>query len=501
MGDNMSNSPISTSNIHFRLFSCLLLLLAAPLLMPVYAQTTPPLEIVEFRTLKLGDSWVNLVWEARGENVSIEWRAIRGTSAERRWKRISDIQGNTWTVSALRPDALYRFRLHVSTGKDTAYQEIISKEIEASTLSEKTVRWDILDVQSPRQLATSTQTSPAFCCIENWNNQIYLLESTGSKLIIKRLNTLTLQVELTRELISPLDETPDFNMPDTCVFRDQLWIIWHSRKPGRTPQDAPRYRVRLASVDLASLDNATKPVSLGAILELPPRGGGTSTSWGSIAVFQDSIWVCWTEYRSGPMGVPRSNLQLGQYDPEKGYIPYPIIWTECPTNRPERGHISIFGADLQLLFSDAALQDRQPGTVPLLAANFDGKRFYDLHQVRNLGINTAARGVQYFDKYYFAYETDVQYPTGAGLFQDIHSGRFPSSDARGLTALDILNTGFPLTSDRTYNTMPDLTVLNDELFIVWTKWQVTSPPLESHLSFIPQTRYGVWLCRLKPAKQ
>jgi hypothetical protein len=234
---------------------------------------------------------------------------------------------------------------------------------------------------------------------------------------------------------------------------------------------------------------------------MAPHYGGTSTCWGSLAVFQDAVWLCWTEYRPGPMGVPRSNLIFGAYDPEIGYVPDPITWREAPTNRAERGQISPFGADLQVLFSDAAVDEKRPGVVPLMAARFDGLRFLDVHLVRNIGANAAVRGVQYFDKYYFAYETDAAHPTGAGMFRDLNLGRFAPAEVRGLAALDLLATGFPLVADFTRNVGPDLTVLGDDLFVSYTRWQERTPPPDDPLGHWAEAGGGAYVRRLQPALQ
>ena len=97
-----------------------------------------------------------------------------------------------------------------------------------------------------------------------------------------------------------------------------------------------------------------------------------------------------------------------------------------------------------------------------MCARFDGRQFHGAQTLRALGKNRYPRGVQLRDHLYVAYQTDVAYPAGGGLYQDIAMARV---DPRGL-----LTETVEWVTDMKYNTAPGLAVLGDSLIAAYAQW-------------------------------
>ncbi|MCE5218696.1 hypothetical protein LLH03_16915 [bacterium] len=455
--------------------ACLLVLLGAALLLasPARAQTAT------FRVLRQGATWVAFQWDSVATVHQISYRERQKGRRLGSWRQTGKLTGYAYSVINLKPSTTYEFVLHPQAAPgEAAPADLRPVALRATTSPEEPMTVAGLQLHPPRQLGDS-QVATTCACLEAYEGRLYVLEVRGKELWLTQVDPTHLKVVWSSQLLFPVDDTPpELGGADLCVFDDKLWMTWEVCPTGADAADATQWRQRLAYYDLGGDNNKPEPSRLSALMQIePPRvAGRRGIRGGSLAPFLDQLWVSWTETYQDAAGRPRSRLWVGAYDPRQGMVPDPIPWMSCPTAFPQSPSIARFQGDLLLLFTDGEAVEKAPGSGPLMAARFDGKRFYDSRVLRRLGTNLCGRGIQYFDRFYLLYQSDANYPAAGGAFFDLALGRLPAQTAGVDPGRDAFLSAIPYVADMKQNRSPDVTALDDSLYAVWAKLDGPTAP-------------------------
>jgi len=310
-----------------------------------------------------------------------------------------------------------------------------------------------------------------------------VMEAYGGELWLSRVRPDDLKVLWRTQIQPPLDERGVcYQAPDLCVDADTLWICWEMR-PAAAGAPPEATRARLMSYDLSHDTDQAPGGQVSAPLQLEPRVRGRGTASPTVAVYQNELWLCWTErWRAGD--TDRAQVLTGVYNPALGRIADPVAWTDCPSQNPERPSLACFGSDMVLLFTDASAS--AAGTETLMMARFDGGRMFDVATLRQLGRNRQARGVQLYDRFYYVYCSDAAFLTGGGQYLGVALGCMGAPAPGGMR--EALAAGLPLMNDMKLNLGPDVTAVGDELFVAFGKWEEAA---------VAEPRgWGTWIARV-----
>lgn len=467
---------------------CLLVLLAAALLAapPARAQSAT------FRVLRQGATWVAFQWDSMATVHQISYRERQKGRRIGSWQQTGKLTGYAYSIINLKPSTTYEFVLHPQAAPgETAPEDLRPVALRASTSPEELMVVAGLQLHPPKQLG-GPRVATTCACLEAYEGRLYVLEVRGKELWLTQVDPTDLKVVWEQQLLFLVEDAPpELGGADLCVFDEKLWLTWEVCPAGGDAADPTQWRQRLAYYDLGGDNSKPDPGRLSALMQIePPRVGRRGIRGGSLASFLDQLWVSWTETYRDAAGRPRSRLWVGAYDPRQGMVPDPIPWVGCPTAFPQSPSIARFQGDLLLLFTDGEAVEKTPGSGPLMAARFDGKRFYDFRLLRRLGMNLGGRGVQYFDRFYLLYQSDANYPAAGGAFFDLALGRLPAQTVAVEPGRDAFLSAIPYVADMKQNRSPDVTGLGDALYAVWAKLDGPTAP-----GTAPRF-LGIWLGRI-----
>jgi len=425
-------------------------------------------EIFDVRSPGQGSSWITISWDSTVVKHDLQVGEIKGLAIKaRKFQTIPDIYALGYTVLDLKPDTRYEFRVRAYPPGDAGGTPVTSPSIKVRTAVEEPREFSGLLFWPQRRLSTFP-TAVTQACIEAHNGRLYVLEAIGPRLKLSSVVPETFEIEWTRDITPVIDEpTMPCLAPDMCVSEGKLWITWHVGKTG--VEGEARLRQRLMRVDLpTSLEQPVDDVVLpGAPLEIGPSSPGRGTCYGSVASHLGRPWLAWTE-RWSEEGESHSLLSLAPYDARRGQMGRPITWRDGEDACPTRVSITAFGGDMVLLYSEVDVTERSAGGERLVFARFDGRRFFDVHTVRRLGRNINPRGVQLYDRFYFVYQSDANYPMAGGAYFDVALGRLAPGEALRIDS-EIRVSALPYVTDMKYNHRPDITVLGNTLYTVCVK--------------------------------
>jgi hypothetical protein len=415
--------------------------------------------VQDLACVRTGPTWALLQWRSQATRHMVQVRERRRGP----WRTAATVAAQSYCVQDLKPGRDYRIRVSPADdlGARSAWREVALQTRAIQPLDVAGLR-----LWPPQRLATSAPTAMTWPALEAYRGRLYVLEALGCELWLARVVPDDLRVLWRTRLAPQVDETGMcYQAPDLCVQGETLWITWeaHPTAADASPDSA---RARLMYYDLARDTDQAPGGQVSAPLELEPRIRGRSTESACVAIYQDDVWVCWSEqWQDG--GVSRGTIWTGVYDRNVGRVADPIPWLSCPTPCPRRPSLARFGADMVLLFTDAAAAET--GTETLMAARSDGGRIYDVAALRRMGRCRQARGAQLYDRLYYVYASDASYPAGGGQYFDIALGRMNALSTGGLRAT--LLTGLPVSSDMKLNIGPDVAAVGDQLFVAFGKWE------------------------------
>ena len=283
-------------------------------------------------------------------------------------------------------------------------------------------------------------------------------------------------LEAPKELVAPIkDPMTEQTLPSVVVYRDRLWLTFTRQATGE-----PGYAVTDARQMLLSYDFATGKVSEPITLDAVKPGAGTTE--GGLTVWQDTLWLLWTEvWLEG--GAQRAQVVLATYAPDTG-LGQPNVWDDCPSARPETPSLAIFENQPFLLFSDLAATRTRNDEEPLMCARFNGTDFQNVVTLQGLGRNRCARGAQVGDSFYVVYETDAEWILSGDLYRDIALTRV---GPRGRMVETVW-----YGDDMKYNVLPDILAEKTGALVVNTKLN-RSPGDASD----PAKQLGTWMGRIE----
>ncbi len=458
------------------------------------AQDAPvdiPAQVFDLRSPRQGPTWIALEWDSTSVRHDVLFGEIpRLWRRARKLQTIQNVYTLGYSIHGLKPEKRYEVKVRAwPRGKGPAFE---SPSIIVATSSTAPRSFAGLQFLTPRPLGTFRRaiTEP---CLETYRGKLYVMEAQDCALHLSRVDPERLTADWTQEVTPAVNEEPLCpQSPDMCVFQDRLWVTWHVLKPKVTGPGPPLARQRMVYYDLAAepgtsaADQAAELVS--PLMEVVPEHSGAATSNGSLAPYLDKLWAAWLETWIGPDGEPEGMIMLAAYEPWRGAFAKPVAWADCPVRNPRTVSIGTYGGSLVLLFSGLVEGDPEYSGDALWFAQFDGRRFFDVRIVRRLGSNTHGRGVQLYDRFYFVFQSDADYPAAGGVYSDIALGRLAPGTRLG-RGQEATVTALPYMADMKHNLNPDIAVVGDSLYVVFGKRDM--PPKE-----YPQAisrGYGTWI--------
>ena len=446
------------------------------------AAPAPLPEISGLASPRQGATWISLRWDSNVTLHDVMWREWRGVKRTERWGMLAGVPPAAYTVGDLKPNTPYQFRVR-ARGKDPGAKPALSAAVLVRTRAEAPLTWWGLTLWPERHFP-SPGKDVTFSAIEAYGGKLYVLQTIGARLWLSRvavagsatprrspqgaftLGRDRMQVEWTRDItpVTSEAEAPCLS-PQLRVFGDRLWVTWHAQVKEPTDPDFSTLRQRLMYYDLAEAakDTADQPYAqrVSAPLEILPSVAGRDTCFGSLSVFQDTLWVQWTEaWREAGDG-SRAVITLGAYDAGHGRIAEPIAWLDCPSLGPLTPSAAQFADALVVLYGDGGEDPSSAQAQALVCARFDGRSFQGVRVLRGLGKNREPRAAQVQDQLYVVHQTDLAYPGSGGIWQDLCLTRL---DSRGL-----VSEALEFVADMKYNSAPSVAAMGDDLYIAYTK--------------------------------
>lgn len=407
--------------------------------------------------------WPNaalLTWESLPGAFDLQYRAL--PSSPRRWETTPVLTEPHETLLELQADTDYavRVRLALPTYYDEQGQVARSplRPAESDVLTMHTPplqprRWNLLRLWPTAPLGTF-RADQSYPCVEAYQSRLYVVECQDGGVHLSRVQPAGPRVEWTRQLLPrPENGQVLVGLVDTALLHDQLYVTYCLQPTNGGAGRFSQSRQMLAVYDLALDRLVGEPRALPA---LRPQAGTYSAG---LAVFRDQVWAAWLEaWEEGTKRYTR--LLLGPVSTAEPTPPQP--WDAAPSNYLIGPGLGVFEGQLVVAFTDGAAADQRPGYEPLFAARYDGVVWRSPQKLADLGRNRYPRGVQWGDSYYLLHRTDAPYPSDNGLYQDL---TLTVLGPRGLR-LDTT----PYVDDMTYNTCPDVAVLDNTLYIVYQKY-------------------------------
>ena len=282
--------------------------------------------------------------------------------------------------------------------------------------------------------------------------------------------------ETPKELVAPIkDPVIQQTYPAAAIYRDRLWLTFTRQATGE-----PGYALADARQMFLSYDFATGKVSEPITLDAVKPGAGTAE--GGLTVWQDTLWLLWTEvWLEG--GAQRAQIVLAPYAPDTG-LGQPNVWEDCPSARPETPFLGIFENEPIILFSDLAATRTRDDEEPLMCARFNGTDFQNVVTLQGLGRNRCARGAQVGDSFFIVYETDAEWIMSDDLYRDIALTRLGPKGRMVETVW--------YGDDMKYNVTPDILADKTGAFVVNVKFS-RSPGDAAD----PAKALGTWMGRIE----
>lgn len=446
------------------------------LLAGLWCAVAHPEPVTDLACVRTGPTWALVQWTSAAMRHTVQVREGRRGP----WRTCATVAAQSYCVEGLQAGRDYRIRVAPADDPSARPQW---REVEVQTAPDQPLDIAGLRLWPPRPLTASPPTAMTWPALESYQGRLYVLEAYGCELWLSRVMPEDLKVLWRTRILPQLDESGVcYRAPDLCVHGQTLWISWEAHPTTSNAPPDPT-RARFMNYDLSHDTDQAPGGQVSAPLELEPRVRGHGTASASIAVYQDELWVCWTECWQDK-GADRAQVLTGLYEPTVGRVIDPIQWTDCPTAAPKHPSLARFGSDMVLLFTDASAS--VSGTETLMMARFDGGRIFDVATLRRLGRNRQARGVQLYDRFYYVYCTDAAFPAGAGQYFGVALGRMGAPGPGGMR--EALAAGLPLMNDSKLNVGPDVTAVGDELFVAFGKWEEPA---------VAEPRgWGTWITRV-----
>jgi hypothetical protein len=405
------------------------------------------------------------------------------------WQTESDIHDDIYTLIDLEPDTQYEVKVRAlpdqvldDTGQpvdrglpfETEALRIRTQPLEPR-LARKLAQWPPLGVTEPGEWAPEPnapnlklwpsyrlggaqpdERSRIISRIAEYKDELYVVQCSGAGILLAMIRPSDLKPQWPepKQLVAPVTDAPTAqgNL-STAVFRDKLWLMWSRRPAGKPNSEVTETRQMLLSYDFAT-GKASEPI----VLDSTKPGAGT---WqGSLAVWNDQLWLLWTEAWAEGDHI-RARVVIASYTPDAG-LGKPVVWDACPTAYPYAPSLSAFESDMIVLFSDRAAGETTPGQEPLMCVRFSGSDFHDPQTIQSLGRNRRTHAVQVADSLYAVYESNTEWMQVDDTYTDIAFTRL-GPQGRMIETLWYVD-------DMKGNLSPDIVAYKNSLYVIYTKY-------------------------------
>lgn len=440
----------------------------------------PSHRLENLRAVMRRPNWIRISWDSNADNHLVRWRTlgVRGAS----WNKAEYVREHTYSIVPLRPQT--RYQIQVQTVADAFYDlngkpvQVVSTAqshpIEATTEPLAPRRWAGFKLWPTTHLNTFPDGT-AYPCIEVHNDSFFIVEMRNNELYLSKVRPRDLKPEWTKLVIERVPGCYQ-GIPDTCIQGDRLWITWNRQATGKPDYHITQSRQLLTYWDL-------KSDTRGPVITIEPTRPGLGTWEGGVDVLRGQLWVTWLEVWTED-GRRRTNIVAAPYDPEEGFG-QPAIWRDCPTVYPYGPSISPIDGELALVFSDLAALEKRQQTEPLLWTLFDGERFHGTRVLRSLGRNRYAKGVRVGRSFLMAYKCNARWMEWGYMFHDIALTKLGPAPGDMTTCYYV--------DDMKYNSSPDMTVYNGQVYLVYTKFEHAYGRKND-----PAKLYGTFIGRIEP---
>ncbi|MBI2441846.1 MAG: fibronectin type III domain-containing protein [Lentisphaerae bacterium] len=441
-------------------------------------------KVANLRAARTAGDAVLLEWKSGARQHEIDYRAA-GQAA---WQTIRNVWAQRYNIIMLRPETDYEFRVRpiVPEASEPDGRVRGTGLAESATVCARTAAlapriWKDLSLWPTRHLDTFADVpfhpgneyhGAVYPCIEYFDGFCYIVETfyihqcQGPALYLSKVCPDDCKVLWTKEIVPANNQAPTYQgVPATCLLDHTLYVTWN----WQNSSTAAAWRQRLLGYDLKT-GACSEPI----ILERADPGCGAHT--GGIAVFQGKLWLSWVE-------VGRARNQIVLRSCEDGRFGAFHVFGDCPSVSPYAPYLGAFDGQLIMFWSDLAALGKDSEHEPLYCTFFDGERFSKSVKVQDKGRSRYAKGIQRGDSFYCFYKCSTRYPGSQNMYHDIALTRI------GPAARDLETTWY--VDDMKYNSCPDVTRVDDSLFVVYTKYEHGY-----HLAHDPAINHGAFIGKI-----